>query len=129
MSFQVLDVNHDGTRRVFRVDYQETVDGSVIAGGMVEVRISASGAAGFKAELVVVATWSQVQFATLSSSKPDVDPNTHTRFWWDSASGSYVSGTSDPLVFLWIRGCFRGVDGDAAGRIDCCRLVRCIRKP
>ncbi|HCF7516645.1 TPA: hypothetical protein ACKQHJ_000886 [Pseudomonas aeruginosa] len=96
MSFQVLDVNHDGTRRVFRVDYQETVDGSVIAGGMVEVRISASGAAGFKAELVVVATWSQVQFATLSSSKPDVDPNTHTRFWWDSASGSYVSGTSDP---------------------------------
>ncbi|MBW6220651.1 hypothetical protein KZ868_33545, partial [Pseudomonas aeruginosa] len=96
MSFQVLDGNHDGTRRVFRVDYQETVDGSVIAGGMVEVRISASGAAGFKAELVVVATWSQVQFATLSSSKPDVDPNTHTRFWWDSASGSYVSGTSDP---------------------------------
>ncbi|MUH87382.1 hypothetical protein GNQ27_25640 [Pseudomonas aeruginosa] len=96
MSFQVLDVNHDGTRRVFRVDYQETVDGTVIAGGMVEVRISPSGASGFQAELVVVATWSQVQFTTLSSSKPDVDPDTHTRFWWDSASGSYVSGTSDP---------------------------------
>ncbi|HCF7214620.1 TPA: hypothetical protein SL732_000696 [Pseudomonas aeruginosa] len=82
ISFEVLDVNNDGTRRLYLARYQETAgSGFIGVGGLLELRVSASGANSFQAELSVVAPWAQIQFETIDSSRTDVDPNTHTRFW------------------------------------------------
>ncbi|MDP5721052.1 hypothetical protein P3805_01855 [Pseudomonas aeruginosa] len=95
LSVSLIDRGHDGTRRLYLVNYFKSASDTGARAAFVELHLQPTGSAGFFATLSVVATYPQVNYQITAISLPDVDLDVYTRIW-RADSGGYEQGPEAP---------------------------------